>query len=256
MNKSNTPIIKLDCIAHTYKSHIQEVKALDNINLTIHRGEFVAIVGPSGCGKSTLLRIMAGLIVPTRGIITLNDNPPSIALSDKQIGWLTQESTLLPWMTVEQNVQLAQKICLKGKEKVFSPIELLKLVGLDDFADVYPFTLSKGMQQRVALARTLSQEAKVWLMDEPLAGLDDFTREHIIGELQHLLHHAKPTVLWVTHNIYEALLLADRIVLMSSNPGKIYRIMDVHLPFPRDESSEKFHDALKQLRQFLKEKSS
>ena len=170
--------------------------ALQNINLQLEPGEFVSLVGVSGCGKSTLMRLVAGLQTPTQGTVLLDGQPPSAAQAAKQIGWMAQQAALLPWRTVLQNVQLAQTINPQTQETAVPlPAELLNMVGLTDFAHAYPLTLSGGMQQRAALARTLATGAAVWLMDEPFAALDELTRERLAEELLLLWHQFQPTVL-------------------------------------------------------------
>jgi len=149
------------------------LKVLDNINLEIHSGDFVALIGESGCGKSTLLRIMGGLLAPSGGRVLLESDPTLQALIKKRVGWLAQNPALLPWKNVRENIALAQTINPQNDRTLLSPDELLDLVNLSEFTQAYPLTLSGGMQQRVALARTLALGADIWLMDEPFAALDE-----------------------------------------------------------------------------------
>ncbi|MGD2157905.1 MAG: ABC transporter ATP-binding protein [Anaerolineales bacterium] len=237
---------------HTYSSSNSRItEALGDINIDIQDGEFVSLIGPSGCGKSTLLRILAGLINPTNGKAIIGGQPVSKSLSAKQIGWLAQNPALLPWRTVLSNVRLAQQINPQNGRTKMTPNELLSLVDLEDFADAYPFTLSGGMQQRVALARTLALGAKVWLMDEPFASLDELTREILTWEVLKLWMQFRPTVVWVTHHIFEAVRLSDRVLVMTPRPGSINTEMIVPLTHPRIETNAEFQHISNQLRASL-----
>ncbi len=226
---------------------------LEDITLEIPSGQFAALIGPSGCGKSTLLRILAGLLPPSEGAATLGGQPPRRALSAKQIGFLSQNPALLPWKTVRQNVALAQRINPQNHRPRHSPDALLEMVGLSDFTAAYPFTLSGGMQQRVALARTLALGAPLWLMDEPFAALDELTRERLGAELLALWARFRPTVLWVTHHIYEAVRLADRVLVFTPRPARLAADIAVPLPRPRDEAAPAFQALVRNIRQALGE---
>lgn len=226
-------------------------QALSGVSLEILPGEFVALLGPSGCGKSTLLRILAGLLQPSTGEARLDGKQPQQVLALKQIGWMAQNPSLLPWRTVKENISLAQQINPQNGRVVLSPTELLTLVGLADFSEAYPFTLSSGMQHRAALARTLAIGAKLWLMDEPFAALDELTRETLTDELMVLWKKFQPTVLWVTHNIYEAVRLANRVLIMTPRPGYIHSQLEIPWPQPRNESFSEFPDLVLKLRQML-----
>ena len=245
------------------------LKALQNINLDICEGEFVALIGSSGCGKSTLLRILSGLLEPTMGTVTLGDQPPRKRVAAKRVGWLAQNPALLPWKTVQENIALAQKINPQNHRALLPLKDLLTLVNLTDFAEAYPFTLSGGMQQLFALARTLALGADLWLMDEPFAALDELTRETLIAEVLGLWPNpplpvgvpsgddkglgvrARPTVVWVTHHIYEAARLADRVLVMTPRPGQIAAEVKIELPRPRDESQPEFQTFVSTLRNKL-----
>jgi NitT/TauT family transport system ATP-binding protein len=239
--------ILVKSLAHTYSSNNKELAALRDINLSVESGEFVALIGPSGCGKSTLLRILSNLILPTTGEVLIGSISPGEAQAEKQIGWLAQNPALLPWRTVIDNISLAQKINPRNTRSLPTPEELLRLVDLEDFADAYPFTLSGGMAQRAALARTLATGAQVWLMDEPFASLDEITREMLSFKVNKLWEKFKPTVIWITHSIYEAVRLADRVLVMSPRPGTISSQMQINLPRPRSESDHGFHEIIVQL---------
>jgi len=227
------------------------LKVLDNINLEIGSGDFVALIGESGCGKSTLLRILGGLLAPSSGRSLLESSPVTEALTKKRVGWLAQNPALLPWKTVRANIALAQEINPQKNRDTFSPDSLLELINLNEFADAYPLTLSGGMQQRVALARTLALGADVWLMDEPFAALDELTREMLTAELLALWQRFRPTVVWVTHHIYEAVRLANRVLVMTPRPGRIAADINVTIPHPRDEHQPEFHQIVKTLRDRL-----
>jgi NitT/TauT family transport system ATP-binding protein len=227
------------------------ILALQDISFDVEDGEFIALIGPSGCGKSTLLRILANLILPTSGEVHIGGKDPREAKSAKQIGWLAQNPALLPWRTVMDNISLAQKINPQNNRRLSSPLELLRLVDLEEFAESYPFSLSGGMAQRAALARTLATGAKVWLMDEPFAALDELTREMLSLKVSNLWEDFKPSVIWITHSIYEAARLADRVFIMSPRPGVISAQINIDLPRPRSEAEPGFQEAVLELRSNL-----
>ncbi len=219
------------CFYHRNKEPLWVFK---NFSLKVDSGEFVVLLGPSGCGKSTLLQLLAGLISPCQGEILLDNEPPLVSQTRKQVAWMAQKPALLPWKTVFQNVALAQKVNPQNGRTLLPVTELISLVGLQDFADAFPFTLSGGMQQRAALARTLSLNALLWLMDEPFAALDEITREELQEQTLALIHRFRPTVIWVTHNIAEAIKLAQRVIVLSQRPAAIQA--EFTLPDePRDE---------------------
>lgn len=236
---------------HVFAGPSAPLQALRDVQLQVADGEFVALIGPSGCGKSTLLRVLASLLSPTAGEVRINGHAPDEMVAAKRIAWMAQSPALLPWRTVRANVALAQRINPQPGRRVLSPDELLALVGLEDFAEAYPFTLSGGMQQRVALARTLALGADVWLMDEPFAALDELTREELTEEVLRLWQTFHPTVLWVTHHIYEAVRMADRVLVMSARPGHIRTELAIELPRPRDETTPEFTQLVRALREAL-----
>ena len=187
--------------------------ALEDINLTVTDGEFVSVVGPSGCGKSTILRLVAGLIVPTSGTLTLNGDP--ITGPDPERGMVFQKPTLFPWLTVEQNLNFSPRM-MKRKDSLKEEAErLLELAGLTEFRDDFPHQLSGGMAQRLALIRTMINNPKVFLLDEPLGALDAFTRMNMQDELLNLWQRSGHMMLMVTHDIDEALYLGTRVVVMA-----------------------------------------
>jgi NitT/TauT family transport system ATP-binding protein len=226
-------------------------KALTDLSFDLHHGEFVAVVGPSGCGKSTLLRLAAGLMAPTSGSILLDGDSPVTPHAARKIAWMAQSPALLPWLTVRANVALAQRYHTNGHKPRFTPDEALQRVGLADAASAYPFILSGGMQQRLALARTLTVDASLWLMDEPFAALDELTRERLTHELVGLWQPQKPAVLWVTHNIYEAVRMSDRVLVFGQEPGRLVFDLPVDLLRPRREDTPQFQSLLSQLRAAL-----
>lgn len=232
-------------LSHQFGGRQRPLPVLQSLNLTIPTGQFVALVGPSGCGKSTLLRVLAHLLPPTAGLIELDGMSPQTAVAHKQIAWMAQNPALLPWYTARDNVALVQRI---HQTNHHTPEALLELVGIGDFADAHPFTLSGGMQQRLALARVLAQQANLWLMDEPFAALDELTRERLTGELLSLWRRQRPTVVWVTHHIYEAVRLADRALVMSPRPATFLADIPLPLPRPRDEAAPAFHEAVRRIR--------
>jgi sulfonate transport system ATP-binding protein len=214
-----------------------EITALQDINLTIEDGEFLIIVGSSGCGKSTLLRIIAGIENSYTGSVYLGDRSLSGPGLDR--GMMFQEHRLLPWLTVEQNVAFAINWG-DSDEKYRMVHEHLELVGLAQFARAYPCQLSGGMAQRVAIARAIVNRPKVLLLDEPFGALDALTRIQMQQELLHIWEVERTTMILVTHDIDEAVYLGDRIIVMSSRPGTIRKIVPVELSRPRDRSSYDF----------------
>ena len=213
----------------------EEVVALQDVNLTINSGEFVSLIGPSGCGKSTLLRLIANLIEPTAGELSVNDKSPAQARLDRDYGMVFQSATLYRWRTVSKNVQLPLEIMGYSKsQRKERAIQMLQMVELGDFGNHYPMQLSGGMQQRVAIARALAFEPSLLLMDEPFGALDEFTRERMNQEILRIWNQTQTTVVFVTHSIAEAVFLSNRVVVMSPRPGRITTIVDVDLPYPRN----------------------
>jgi NitT/TauT family transport system ATP-binding protein len=211
------------------------VVALDNANFAIEKGSFVSLVGPSGCGKSTLLRLIAGLIKPTSGALNLHGTQVTGPRQD--VAMMFQRATLLEWRTAIENVllptEMQRRITSEDKDRA---MELLKLVGLGDFAFSFPAQLSGGMQQRVALARLLQTGADVLLLDEPFGALDEFTRERLNIELLRIVSEIGATTIFVTHNIAEAIFLADQVYVMTPRPGRIASVIDVPIARPRELS--------------------
>jgi NitT/TauT family transport system ATP-binding protein len=215
-----------------------QVDALVDIDLTIAEGEFVSLIGPSGCGKSTLLRLIANLIEPTGGSITVNGKSAKQARLDQDYGMAFQQSGLFEWRTVAKNIELPLELkgwnSTKRRERA---LEMLELVKLPDFAEHFPWQLSGGMQQRVAIARALAVHPALLLMDEPFGALDEMTREHMQSELLSICRKAGTTVVFVTHSIPEAVYLSNRVVVMSPRPGRITDIIDVEIAGDRSDST-------------------
>ena len=226
-------------ISKTYVSDQKTVLALDNVSLSVGAEEFVSIIGHSGCGKSTLLRLIGGLDRHYQGTLTFQGQP--IAGPSIERGIIFQEHRLFPWLTVAQNVAIAvHHAPLAKAEKARLVQERLDLVGLTGFEQAYPFQLSGGMSQRVAIARALTASPRILLLDEPFGALDAFNRIYIQQELQRIWQEQRIPMLLVTHDVEEAIFLSDRVVVMSPRPGRIQRIVDVTLPYPRDRTSQEF----------------
>jgi len=232
-NRSMPESIRVERLSKAYRSRDgSEVEALRDVSFTVDRGQFVSIVGQSGCGKSSLLKILAGLLSKTSGVISIEDRELDGPRSD--IGLMFQKPLLLEWRRVLDNVLLPVEIYrLDQKEYEKKARRLLETAGLADFLTKYPFELSGGMQQRVALCRALVAEPSLLLMDEPFGALDTLTRQKMGFELLRLWEDWKSTVLFVTHDVDEAVMLSDRVLVMSSRPGTVLGSFTVDLPRPR-----------------------
>ena len=232
-----------------------ETRALESVDLTVAAGEFVALIGPSGCGKSTLLRIVADLIEPSTGSVLVSGKPAAQARREQDYGFAFQQAGLLEWRTVRANVELPLELAGVGKaERRARALELLALVGLDEFVEHRPSQLSGGMQQRVAIARALARRPALLLMDEPFGALDEMTRERMQAELIRICAETAAAVVFVTHSIPEAVFLADRVVVMSPRPGRITHVVDVALG-ARDEDTREadgFYAAITEVREALR----
>lgn len=229
------------------------LSALGPVNFEIGPGEFVCLVGPSGCGKSTLIRVLAGLQRLTIGNVTLNREP--ITQPSPQVALMSQEANLMPWRTVTDNIALPLELKgILGRERQQAVEFLLPRLGLADFGRAYPGELSGGMAQRVALGRVLISSPEALLLDEPFGALDAMTRERIGLDLLALWSDLRPTVLMVTHSITEAVLLANRILVLSPRPGQIAADIAIDLPRPRnlvDTHSARFGELARQVRGFI-----
>ena len=210
--------------------------ALEAVDLTVHKGEFVSIIGPSGCGKSTVLKLISGLILPTTGTIRVDGMTPKNAR--ETVSYIFQDPTLLPWRTVRHNVALSLELegvsSHRRQEKTGA---LLDLVGLRAVVDAYPRELSGGMKMRVSIARALATSPRLLLMDEPFAALDEMSRDHLNEELLRLRLEQKWTAVFVTHSVAEAVFLSTRIVVLKPNPGRVYATIPIDLPQPRTAAS-------------------
>jgi len=249
--------IVFEGVGKTFLTKSGPTRALDDVSLTIGRGEFVTLIGPSGCGKSTLLKIAAGLIDHDEGDVNLFGQTVEAAAASKNIGLVPQSPALLPWRTVLGNVKLPLQVNRRAKldRELPDPVELLRLFGLGEAIDKRPAQLSGGMQQRVSIARAFYFEPAVLLMDEPFSALDEFTREMLRDELLRIWDRDKKTVLFVTHSVTEAVAVSDRVVVMSARPGRIRAVIDIDLPRPRPEGIEttlEFHEFEDLIRKELK----
>lgn len=223
--------LRISNVRKTYATKTGPIEALSPINCTIEEGQFVSLVGPSGCGKTTLLKIVAGLTSVTEGAVTTGGDH-GFGLTPESLGMVFQGPVLLPWRTILQNILLVPEVLKLDKEVArIQARQLLDLLHLPDVEDKYPGELSGGMQQRAAIARALIHSPRILLMDEPFGALDAITREHLDMELQSLHYQQQKTVLFVTHNIQEAVFLADRVIVMAGHPGRV--VADVDIPFPR-----------------------
>ncbi|MGI5238495.1 ABC transporter ATP-binding protein [Dactylosporangium sp. CA-139066] len=225
-------MIELTGVSRTFRTRRGDVEALRAIDLTVAAGEFLAVIGRSGCGKSTLLRLVAGLLRPSEGRVAIAGTP--VARPRRDVALMFQRPALLPWRSVLTNVLLPLEIRggVRAEDRDRARA-LLDSVGLAGFHRRLPHELSGGMQQRVAMCRALIQRPSVLLMDEPFSALDALTREELAGQLQQLHLEMRPTTVFVTHSIQEAVLLADRVAVLSSRPGRVQRIITVDIPRPR-----------------------
>lgn len=222
--------ISARALSLTYDTGDTPVHALSGIDLDIAKGEFVSFIGPSGCGKTTLLRVIADLEHPTAGAVTVNGMTPDEARRKRAYGYVFQAPALLPWRTIERNVELPLQIMgYAAEDRAARVVRTLDLVGLAGFEKKFPWQLSGGMQQRASIARALSFDADILLMDEPFGALDEIVRDHLNEQLLDLWRRTNKTICFVTHSIPEAVYLSTRIVVMSPRPGRIHEIIDCDL---------------------------
>lgn len=223
-------------ISKKFYSKHKETHTLSNVNLSFEKGEFICLLGPSGCGKSTLLNIVAGLETPTEGKVYLNGKEIEGVGVDRAV--MFQESALFPWLRVIDNVEFGMKIAgVPKEERRKKALHYLKMVHLTKFQNSFIHELSGGMRQRVALARALTLDSEVLLMDEPFAALDSQTKSILQAEVQKIWWETKKTIIFVTHNVEEAVLLADKVIVMSANPGRVKREFKIELARPRRADS-------------------
>lgn len=226
-------------VSKSFAAKEKTIKALDTINLDVEEGEFLCIVGPSGCGKTTLLRIIAGLDEPTTGEISIDGRAIKGPGYDR--GFVFQQYSLFPWRSVIENVAFGLEMKGLSEDKRYEIAEeYLKLVGLEGFRDCSPYELSGGMKQRVAIVRALANDPEVLLMDEPFAALDIQTRNLLQKELLKIWEDTKKTIVFVTHNVDEAVFLGDRVVVLSARPGKIIKVFEIDIERMRDRVSKDF----------------
>ena len=243
-------MIELDDVTVRYG----ELTAVEGVDVRIDDGEFVTVIGPSGCGKTTLLRAIGGLQSPTDGIVRVDERSPSAARSGGDIGFVFQEHALLPWKSALENVTFLRRMAGKPPARGTAR-ELLESMGLGDFVDARPAALSGGMKQRVAIARALHLDAAVLLMDEPFGELDELTREEMGVEVRRAWREERKTVVFVTHSVPEAVLLGDRCVVLSDDPGRVEAVVDVDLPRPRGEAvleSDRYQEQVGRVRRVLR----
>ncbi len=250
---TTAPVFEVEGLYKVFPTDAGSVMALRDVHLDVRPGEFLSFVGPSGCGKSTLLNIIAGLLPATHGEVRFKGQ--AISEPSRDIGMMFQTSVLFPWRTILQNVLMPVEI-FGWDKKEYTPkaLELLKAVGLESFVKAYPAQLSGGMQQRASLARVLLYDPEVLLLDEPFGALDEFTRENMNLELLRIWTETGKTVIFVTHNINEAVFLSDRVVVMTPRPGEVARVLEVDLPRPRRlevMKNQRFAELVFEIRELL-----
>ncbi len=243
-------ILHIEAVGKRFATNGGEIEALRAVNLTIRRGEFICLIGASGCGKSTLLRAVGGFELPSEGRVLMNGRPVTGPGPDR--GMVFQDYGLFPWLTVKRNIGFGPAARGVKRDEVEAIAQrFIAMIGLDRFAQAYPHQLSGGMKQRVAIARVLANDAAVLLMDEPFGALDAMTREHLQSELLTLWRATGLTVLFVTHAIEEAILLADRVIVMSPGPGRVTADVTIDLPRPRDVVSPAFNEMRREVAALL-----
>jgi NitT/TauT family transport system ATP-binding protein len=241
MAEALIPILEMKNAGKIYSQNNRPIEALRGASLRVNKGEFVCLIGASGCGKSTLLRMVAGFEAATRGDVLMWGMP--ISGPGPSRGMVFQDYGLFPWLSVRDNIGFGPRSRGRIKAEIRETTDrFIELVGLQNFADVYPHQLSGGMKQRVAIARVLANDAEVVLMDEPFGALDAMTRERLQDELVDIWSRTGLTVIFVTHSIEEAIFLADRVVVMSPGPGRIDNEYLIDLPRPRDIASPEFNE--------------
>ncbi|WP_238884142.1 ABC transporter ATP-binding protein [Clostridium sp. YIM B02551] len=244
--------LKIEAVSKKFISKSSETHTLQDINLSFSKGEFICLLGPSGCGKSTLLNIIAGLEKPTAGKIILNDQEIKGVGVDRAV--MFQESALFPWLKVRDNVEFGMKIAgVPKEERREKALKYIKMVHLSKFQDSYIHQLSGGMRQRVALARALTLDSEVLLMDEPFSALDSQTKSILRLQLQKIWWETKKTIIFVTHNVEEAVLLGDRVIVMGANPGIVKKEFKIQLGRPREEGNVDVAKITSEIMSVLKE---
>ncbi|MER7499299.1 ABC transporter ATP-binding protein [Nonomuraea pusilla] len=237
--RADQPLIEFDHVRMVYQGARQSFVAVDDLAVTVPRGQFCCVVGPSGCGKSTLLNMVAGLLEPSRGTVRYEGEP--VQGPNTRVGYVTQKDNLLPWRSVRRNVGLPLELRGVGKQQRAERVErMLGLVGLASFGDAYPRELSGGMRKRVTLARTLVYEPEVILADEPFGALDSQLRTVLQDQLVRIWERTRATVVFITHDLGEAIALGDRVLVMSSRPSRVVLDRAIDIPRPRDVFSVRF----------------
>ncbi|MBI4788053.1 MAG: ABC transporter ATP-binding protein [Chloroflexi bacterium] len=230
----NHTLIRIESVSKHYGPPRDGVLALRDVSLDVRAGEFLSIIGPSGCGKSTLLRLVGDLLAPNEGRILIDGRTPAQARRARETAIVFQSPTLMEWRSIASNIQLPLEILkLAHAERERRAAELLDLIRLRDFGARYPHELSSGMQQQVAIARALAYRPAILLMDEPFGALDEMTRERLGRELLDIWDRTRVTILFVTHSVGEAVMLSDRVAVLTPRPGQIERVIEVDLPRPR-----------------------
>ena len=258
MHVVTAPAVSFEAVSKWFRREGRLVHALSRVSLEVRQSEFVSLIGPSGCGKSTLLRLAGGLLEPDRGTVVVNRQSPSEARRQKRYGFVPQHPALLPWRTVRRNVALLQDVNRRPDNPGMSSDDQLSMlddIGLTPFLDSLPRELSGGLQQRASIARAFALGAPVLMMDEPFSALDEITRADMRYLLLELWERIGSTVLFVTHSIPEAVVLSDRVAVLSARPGRITKVVDVPLPRPRHadvEDSDDYHQVLAEVRTALR----
>jgi len=244
-------MIEIKGVSKTYRSARGEVHSIEDISFSVNPGEFVSIIGPSGCGKSTLLKIIGDIIEPTAGSVTVDGFASRQARLKGMFSYVFQNPVLLPWRRVIENVRLPLEI-LPAHSR--DPLDLLRMVGLEGFENRYPSELSGGMQHRAALARALTFDPQILLMDEPFGAVDEFTRDKLNVELLEIWSKIKVTIFFITHSVSEAVFLSDRVLLLGGRPAHIKQFAEISFPRPRDNAlkdSPQFQEVVRCLREEL-----
>jgi NitT/TauT family transport system ATP-binding protein len=228
----------VDCrnVTVRFVTERRTVTALENVSFSVEQGGFLSLLGPSGCGKSTLLRVVADLIAPSAGTVSVLGMSPEQARRDRALGFVFQDAALLPWRTALQNVELPLEVGGRRSLPAGAPTprELLKLVGLEGWENNFPHELSGGMRQRVAIARALLGGPRLLLMDEPFGALDEITRDRLNEELRRIWQETQTTILFVTHSVYESIFLGQQVLVLAANPGRVGSLVPINLPEDRD----------------------
>lgn len=241
VEESNKEVFKVENICHSFFSKKEETRVIDNVNFSVSKNEFVAIVGPSGCGKSTLLNLMSGIIKPTEGSIELLGH--SITDIDRSVGYIAQKDTLLPWRTVQKNVEVGMEIRgISKRERSRIALDLIKKADLSGFEKSYPHELSGGMRKRVDIIKILATDPDVIFMDEPFSSLDIFTREVLQKYILGVWSEHKKTIIFITHDLTEAITLADRVLVFSKRPSRLKSQYTIDLDRPRDPEKLRFDE--------------